>query len=348
MPPCRGQQAAAEATAQRSRRTRLARGAGRTARLEAELQRVLARSSGWPASRRGSRSRCGARLVASRAVFGDRGAVARRAEVKASPGKPSSRRAPLAAASANPEARDRGPHLAQAGRAANTQFPPILDQVTARKGYETALGAALSEDLEARPTWPPPRIGAGRAARRRPARTACQRFRVRRGATGPASPPRSDRVVDKRGAGAAGHCGRGRYWSPARATSALGRLHRGGGCAVGGQRAASRAQPPGRLEAAGAEARDRLATLRTEASGWRRRSGSRQRRDARHRGDERGAPGFRHGTRELSQAERRSAALAGTIAPQRGKRRLEGGRGGRRRRAGEAQAALDACRHRVA
>ena len=32
---------------------------------------------------------------------------------------------------------------------ADTKFPPILDQVTAEKGYETALGAAFGEDLEA-------------------------------------------------------------------------------------------------------------------------------------------------------------------------------------------------------
>ncbi len=49
-------------------------------------------------------------------------------------------------------------------------FPPLVDRLTVEKGYETALGAALGDDIEAplaaerRPAGPIP--GRGRAIRR--------------------------------------------------------------------------------------------------------------------------------------------------------------------------------------
>jgi len=93
----------------------------------------------------------------------------------------------------------------------------------------------------------------------------------------------------------------------------------------------------GDLEAAGAEARDRLATLRTEAE--RLAAAVKEAASEETRAIEAMSAArrdFDTAREKLSQAERRSAALAGTIATaNEGKRRLEGDVADARRRAGD-------------
>jgi chromosome segregation protein len=149
------QKTAAEATAARSAAERASREeAGRAARLEAELDRVHAEVERLVAEQ----SRL-ADMETARAAIGE-------VETAFAACETTMRAAREAHASAREAEHRARPNLANADREAqrleteaatsrkllepaDRKWPPILDEVTAKKGYEAALGAALGEDLDA-------------------------------------------------------------------------------------------------------------------------------------------------------------------------------------------------------
>jgi chromosome segregation protein len=149
------QRAAADAGAQRAAAERASRDeAGRTARLEAELRRVLAEVERLA----GEQSRL-ADLEAAKSLVEEASSVFATAEANARSAREAHvsareaqerNRAPLAAAERETQRLETEARtLRKLVAPVDTKWPPILDQVTARKGYETALGAAFGEDLDA-------------------------------------------------------------------------------------------------------------------------------------------------------------------------------------------------------
>jgi chromosome segregation protein len=149
------QKAAADAGARRAAAERASRDeTSRTARLEAELRRVLAeveRLAGEQA-RLADLEAARALVEEASAVFTASEAAARAArEAHAAAREAQERnRVPLAAAEREAQRLETEARtLRKLVAPADTKWPPILDRVTAKKGYETALGAAFGEDLDA-------------------------------------------------------------------------------------------------------------------------------------------------------------------------------------------------------
>ena len=156
--------------------------------------------------------------------------------------------------SARAAARDRGqdarPSCSRSRR--KNLWPPVIDHVTVEKGYETALGAALGDDLDAPvdPSAPMRWAGAaidavrsGAAGRRRAARRAtCRRrpnWRAGSRRSAWSSAPTAPRLAATAQARPAAGVAR-------RRSVALGRLCRRRACADRRRAPARRAQPPGR------------------------------------------------------------------------------------------------------
>ncbi len=149
------QKAVAEASAARAAAARASQEeTGRAARLAAELTRVLGDLEGLEGEKSRLADLDGARaeVTAAEEIFAAcemKLSAAREAHARAREAEERGR-VPLAAAEREAqrletEARTLRKLLEPSG----TKYPPILDQVIAEKGYETALGAALGEDLDA-------------------------------------------------------------------------------------------------------------------------------------------------------------------------------------------------------
>ena len=348
------QKALAEASASRAAAERASQDeTTRATRLGAELERVRGEleTLGGEQSRLGDLDAGRAEVTVAEAVLGacetnlsaarEAHATAREAEERG--------RAPLATAEREAhrletEART----LRKLLEPADTRWPPILDQVIAEKGYETALGAALGEDLDASTDAAAPTHWAlieaeGDAALPEgisPLAGFVQAPEVlgRR--------LRQIGVVEKSEGDA-----RRRALRPGQVlVSREGDLWRWDGftTAADAPSAAARRLAErnrlGEIEAEGVVARESLAELRAEAE--RLVAALKQAAQDETRAIEavNGARRDVDGARErLSEAERRSAGLAAAMATaSEARRRLEGDVADARRRAQEAQAALGA------
>ena len=149
------QKAAAEAAALRAAAERTSGDeASRATRLEAELRRVLGE-----VERLAGEQSLLADLDAARALVEEAEAVFAASEAKASAARAAHtaarevderNRTPLAAAEREAQRLETEARtLSKLVAPADAKWPPVLDQVTAKKGYEAALGAAFGEDLEA-------------------------------------------------------------------------------------------------------------------------------------------------------------------------------------------------------
>jgi chromosome segregation protein len=149
------QKALAEASASRAAAARASQEeTGRAARLEAELTRVLGDLEGLETekSRLADLDTARAEVAAAEEIFAAcemKLSAARDAHARAREAEERSR-APLAAAEREAQRLETEARtLRKLLEPSDTKYPPILDQVIAEKGYETALGAALGEDLDA-------------------------------------------------------------------------------------------------------------------------------------------------------------------------------------------------------
>ncbi|MFI5014923.1 MAG: chromosome segregation protein SMC [Hyphomicrobiales bacterium] len=349
----RAQIATAEASARRAAAERAARDeTSRAARLEAELRRVLGE-----VERLAQEHSQLADIEAARALVSEAEAVFAASEAKARDAREAHAgareaeqrsRVPLAAAEREAQRLETEARtLRKLVEPADRQWPPVLDQVTAKKGYETALGAALGEDLDASTDASAPAHWAlteadGDAPLPEGALPlsglvkAPQVLRRRLDQVG---------VVDK----GAGEALRGALRPGQILVSREGDVWRWDGftAAADSPSAAARRLAErnrlGEIEAAGSAARRGLATLRSEAE----RLAAAVKRAALEetRAIEAMAAARRDfdiAREKLSEAERRSAGLAATTATaNEAKRRLEGDVADARRRAGEAEAALN-------
>jgi len=127
---------------------------GRAGRLEAELTRVLADLDGLASehSRLADLDAARAEVSAAEDVFAAcemKLGEAREAHARSREAEERNR-APLATAEREAQRLETEARtLRKLLEPSETKYPPILDQVIAEKGYETALGAALGEDLDA-------------------------------------------------------------------------------------------------------------------------------------------------------------------------------------------------------
>ncbi|MBV8427220.1 MAG: chromosome segregation protein SMC [Hyphomicrobiales bacterium] len=149
------QKALAEASASRAAAERASHAeTGRAARLETELLRVLGDLEGLEGekSRLADLDAARAEVLVAENIFADCEAklgAAREAHARAREAQEHGR-TPLAAAEREAQRLETEANtLRKLLEPADTQYPPILDQVIAEKGFETALGAALGEDLDA-------------------------------------------------------------------------------------------------------------------------------------------------------------------------------------------------------
>jgi chromosome segregation protein len=348
------QKAQAEAAARRAAAERASRDeAARAARLEAELRRVLGeveRLAGEQAEL--------ADLDAARALVEEAGAVFSASEAKARTAREAHagareiderNRPPLAAAEREAQRLETEARtLRKLVAPADTKWPPILDQVTAKKGYETALGAAFGEDLEASTDASAPAHWALVEAKGDAHLPAAAQKLSDLVKAPPALRRRLDQigVVDK----ADGEALRAALLPGQILVSRQGDIWRWDGFTAAADAPSAVARRLvernrlGEIEAAGEAARESLASLRGEAE--RLAKAAKQAALEETRAIEAMSAArrdFDTAREKLSQAERRAAGLSATIATaNEAKRRLEGDMTDARRRAGEAEAALGA------
>ena len=149
------QRALAEASASRAAAERASQEeTGRAARLESELRRVLGDLEGLETekSRLADLDAGRAEVTAAEEIFSAcemKLGTAREAHARAREAEERGR-APLAVAEREAQRLETEARtLRKLLEPSDTKYLPILDQVIAEKGYETALGAALGEDLDA-------------------------------------------------------------------------------------------------------------------------------------------------------------------------------------------------------